>query len=254
MKKIKGIITGVLTVMMITAATGLAFADNLDITLKDANNDGVSEPYSLNADGTMALASNWGDTSKSISFSLGNSARGGAVAGNASVGMSVDGFTGSVDASVSVPALNVSFGVNASLGQSVSSDAAANTAGRKDIVDFARQYVGVGVLRYGTGNSLSGPVDCSGFTQAVFGNFGISLPRSSKLQASSAPKYVSEEEMLPGDLIFYGSSIDSVKHVAIYTGDNSIVHATNSRREWVLEDLGSDAVHYDNIAAIGRYW
>ena len=134
-------------------------------------------------------------------------------------------------------------------------EAAANalaTTGRPDIVNFARQYIGV--LPYGTGNSLSGRADCSGFVQAVFREFGMYLPRSSREQAAAAPRYVSEAEMLPGDLIFYGRSIGSVSHVAIYTGDNSIVHATNSRRGSVFEDRGGSAIHYETIAAIGRYW
>lgn len=126
--------------------------------------------------------------------------------------------------------------------------------GRSDIVNFARQYVGIGKLHYGTGTNLAtGPVDCSGFVQAVFRQFGISLPRTSAEQCAAIPKRVSEIEMLPGDLIFYGSA-GRVNHVAIYTGENSIVHATNSSRGWVFEDSGYSAVHYAPIVVIGRYW
>ncbi|MCR5007843.1 MAG: C40 family peptidase [Oribacterium sp.] len=254
MKNIKGIITGMLTVMMITAASGLAFADNINITWMDADNDGVSEPYYFNVDGTLALASDWVDANGSFSFSLGDTAQNGADAGNTDAGQNAAGFTGSAEASISTPIADLTISAAVPAGQLDASVTSASTAGRRDIVDFARQYVGVGVLRYGTGNSLSGPADCSGFTQAVYKTFGISLPRSSREQAASAPRYVTEAEMLPGDLIFYGGSIGSVRHVAIYTGDNSIVHATNSSRGWVFEDSGSSAIHYENIAAIGRYW
>ena len=134
-----------------------------------------------------------------------------------------------------------------------SEEALQQVTGRKDIVNFARQYVGAGKLRYGAGTNLNGgPVDCSGFVLAVFRQFGISLPRTSAEQCTAAPRYVSEAEMLPGDLIFYGSG-GRVNHVAIYTGENSIVHATNSSRVWVYEDSGS-AMHYAPIIAIGRYW
>ena len=135
-----------------------------------------------------------------------------------------------------------------------SEEALQQVTGRKDIVNFARQYVGAGKLRYGTGTNLNGgPVDCSGFVLAVFRQFGISLPRTSAEQCAAAPRYVSEAEMLPGDLIFYGNG-GRVNHVAIYTGENSIVHATNSSRGWVFEDSGSSAMHYAPIIAIGRYW
>lgn len=135
-----------------------------------------------------------------------------------------------------------------------SQESLQQVTGRKDIVNFARQYVGAGKLRYGTGTNLNGgPVDCSGFVLAVFRQFGISLPRTSAEQCAAAPRYVSEAEMLPGDLIFYGNG-GRVNHVAIYTGENSIVHATNSSRGWVFEDSGSSAVYYAPIIAIGRYW
>ena len=135
-----------------------------------------------------------------------------------------------------------------------SQESLQQVTGRKDIVNFARQYVGAGKLRYGTGTNLNGgPVDCSGFVLAVFRQFGISLPRTSAEQCAAAPRYVSEAEMLPGDLIFYGNG-GRVNHVAIYTGENSIVHATNSSRGWVFEDSGSSAMHYAPIIAIGRYW
>ncbi len=135
-----------------------------------------------------------------------------------------------------------------------SQESLQQVTGRKDIVNFARQYVGAGTHRYGAGKNLNGgPVDCSGFVLAVFRQFGISLPRTSAEQCAAAPRYVSEAEMLPGDLIFYGNG-GRVNHVAIYTGENSIVHATNSSRGWVFEDSGSSAIHYAPIIAIGRYW
>jgi cell wall-associated NlpC family hydrolase len=36
-------------------------------------------------------------------------------------------------------------------------------------------------------------------------------------------------ERQPGDLIFYGNSSGTVNHVAIYIGNDKIVHASNQR-------------------------
>lgn len=215
MKTIKGMLKGIIvTAVLAITAAGVAFADDYELTWMDANGDGVSEAYYYNDEGNFSLAYDSVNGTGDLAIYLG------------------DGMESTGCVSTNTDQIN----------------------GRKDIVNFARQYVGAGVLRYGTGNTLSGPADCSGFVQAVFREFGMSLPRTSREQAMSAPKYVSEAEMMPGDLIFYGGSIGSVSHVAIYTGDHSIVHATNSRRGWVFEDSGTRAMHYTHIAAIGRYW
>lgn len=86
------------------------------------------------------------------------------------------------------------------------------------IVNTALQYVGYPYV-YG-GNSLTGGIDCSGFTQQIYGMYGISLSRSSWGQ-HSAGYAVSYAEAQPGDLICYSG------HVAIYMGGGQIVHASN---------------------------
>ena len=65
------------------------------------------------------------------------------------------------------------------------------------------------------------PPDCSGFTQSVYANFGVSLPRTSYEQQNAGTE-VSYADAQPGDLICYGG------HVAIYMGNGRIVHASNS--------------------------
>ena len=86
------------------------------------------------------------------------------------------------------------------------------------IVDFAKQFVGNPYVWGGT--SLTNGADCSGFVQSVYGNFGISLPRTSYEQETAGYE-VSYADIQPGDLVCYGS------HVAIYIGDGQIVHASN---------------------------
>ena len=67
--------------------------------------------------------------------------------------------------------------------------------------------------------------DCSGFTQYVFGQVGISLPHSAAEQASMATP-VSDPQ--PGDLVFvYNGSGGSVGHVAIYAGGGYWYEAAN---------------------------
>lgn len=87
----------------------------------------------------------------------------------------------------------------------------------QQIADFAKQFVGNPYVPGGT--SLTNGADCSGFTQSVFANFGISLPRNSGSQALCGTS-VSYAEAQPGDIIYYGG------HVGIYIGNGLIVHAS----------------------------
>ena len=73
------------------------------------------------------------------------------------------------------------------------------------------------------GESLTNGVDCSGFTMQVYKHFGYSLPHSSIEQRCKGTA-VSWDEKQPGDLICY-QVVNGVGHVAIYIGDNQIIHA-----------------------------
>lgn len=92
-----------------------------------------------------------------------------------------------------------------------------DSAKGKEIANFACNYVGNPYVAGGT--SLTNGADCSGFTYAVYQNFGISIPRSSYAQ-STYGREVSYSEAQPGDIIYYGG------HVGIYIGGGQIVHAS----------------------------
>lgn len=86
------------------------------------------------------------------------------------------------------------------------------------VVSYACQFVGNPYV-WG-GESLTNGADCSGFIKSVYAHFGISLPHSSEA-LRSVGRGVSALEMQPGDIICYAG------HVAIYMGDNQIVHASS---------------------------
>ncbi|MBQ8280483.1 MAG: C40 family peptidase [Roseburia sp.] len=97
--------------------------------------------------------------------------------------------------------------------------APANSNGQA-VADYACQFVGNPYV-YG-GTSLTNGADCSGFVMSVYAAFGVSLPHSSKSMRSVGYE-VSTSEMQPGDIICYSG------HVAIYIGNDTIVHASNAR-------------------------
>lgn len=98
----------------------------------------------------------------------------------------------------------------------------------QQVVDFALQFVG-GRYVWG-GNSLETGVDCSGFTREVYKRFGVNLPRHSSQQGRYG-REVSLQEALPGDIVHYDG------HVAIYMGNNKIVHAANSRKGIITSNI-----------------
>lgn len=98
------------------------------------------------------------------------------------------------------------------------SKSSGGTAAGRAVADYGLKFVGNPYV-YG-GTSLTNGADCSGFTQAVYKNFGISIPRTSSEQRS-AGRGVSYSEAQPGDLICYSG------HVGIYIGDGKIVHASS---------------------------
>lgn len=101
-----------------------------------------------------------------------------------------------------------------------SQDTPSYSGAGSSVVDYATQFVGNPYVWGGT--SLTGGADCSGFTQSVYANFGVSIPRTSYEQQNAGYE-VPYSEAQPGDLICYGG------HVAIYMGNGQIVHASNSR-------------------------
>lgn len=112
------------------------------------------------------------------------------------------------------------------------------------ICEFAKQYVGNRYVWGGT--SLTKGADCSGFTMAVYRNFGISLPHSSRAQAVSGTK-ISVGDVKPGDLIFYGSK-RGINHVAMYIGGGQVVHASNARTGIIISNM-----YYRSPVSAARY-
>jgi cell wall-associated NlpC family hydrolase len=69
--------------------------------------------------------------------------------------------------------------------------------------------------------------DCSGFTQYVFAQHGIALPREVKDQWDMG-RPVNVEEIEPGDLMFFTTVAPGASHVAIALGGDEFVHAPSS--------------------------
>ncbi|OOO00331.1 MAG: hypothetical protein ATN35_07825 [Epulopiscium sp. Nele67-Bin004] len=107
------------------------------------------------------------------------------------------------------------------------------------IIAYGKQFIGTPHRMGGT--SLTSGVDCSGFTSQVFANFGINLGRSSRDQYSSNGVSVSRANLQPGDLVFYGYS-GSVSHVAIYIGNDQILHSSSGNKGVCIAPITSSGM------------
>ncbi|MGN8800267.1 C40 family peptidase [Candidatus Merdisoma sp. HCP28S3_D10] len=132
---------------------------------------------------------------------------------------------------------------SSSSGNSSGSGSSATVSGGgsgASIASYALKFVGNPYVSGGT--SLTNGADCSGFTWAVYQNFGISIPRQSDAQGHSG-KSVSYADAQAGDIIYYGG------HVGIYIGGGRIVHASTAKT-----GIKISSATYRSILSVRRYY
>ena len=131
-------------------------------------------------------------------------------------------------------------GLNASTPTSASGTAAS--ASESAVVTEAQKYLGVPYLWGGTDPAKG--LDCSGFTQLVYGNLGVDLPRTSSQQATSGRAVASLADARPGDLVFfdYSTSRAGVDHVGIYLGNGKMIAAPQEGESVKVQDVGKPTV------------
>jgi cell wall-associated NlpC family hydrolase len=87
------------------------------------------------------------------------------------------------------------------------------------------------------GTDLAG-FDCSGFTQYVFAQHGVALPREVRDQYRVG-KGIEPEDLAAGDMIFFTTTAPGPTHVAIAIGGDQFVHAPSTTGVVRVERLGS---------------
>lgn len=113
------------------------------------------------------------------------------------------------------------------------SDASSSDSLRQSVVNYALQFVGNPYV-YG-GTSLTNGTDCSGFTQSVLANFGISISRTAASQSGGGTA-VDMSNLQPGDLLFYDNG-SGIGHVSMYIGNGQVVHASNEQTGIIVSSV-----------------
>ena len=89
------------------------------------------------------------------------------------------------------------------------------------------------------GNTAQEGLDCSGFVRAVFGQAaGIALPRRSAEQAQ-VTHAIPDDQLQPGDLVFFNTLRRQFSHVGIYIGDGRFVHSPRAGAVVRVEDMNT---------------
>lgn len=119
---------------------------------------------------------------------------------------------------------------------STTSTSTAGSAAGSSITDTAASLLGTPYTM--GGDSPSEGFDCSGYTQYVYAQHGIDIPRMTQDQQDAATP-VSDPQ--PGDLVFFG---DPAYHVAIYAGDGMVYDAGNEEVDTTKRAIWTDDVTY----------
>ena len=90
--------------------------------------------------------------------------------------------------------------------------------------------------QYGGQNAKG--VDCSGFTQMLFGAvYKKKLPRTSEAQYAAIASFTNKKDLTEGDLVFFTTlKGKKISHVGIYLQNNWFVNATN--KGVAITDMG----------------
>lgn len=109
-------------------------------------------------------------------------------------------------------------------------DSAINAVTGDDVVEYAKQLIGI---PYRAGGTTTAGFDCSGYTSYVFKHFNVDLPRIAADQ-TSVGAVVNKADLQPGDLVFFGKSI---YHVGIYVGNGQFIHSPKPGEKVRIMDM-----------------
>ena len=110
-----------------------------------------------------------------------------------------------------------------------------------ELISYAKSFIGTPYL-WGGKSSLG--FDCSGFVQTVFKMTGIDMPRDASQQILRENLYdIDYCDAKTGDLLFFMEG-NYVNHVAIYLGNQEIIHSSGSVK---IENLADNDKLYKKM-------
>jgi cell wall-associated NlpC family hydrolase len=119
-----------------------------------------------------------------------------------------------------------------------------------ETLEFSKRFLG---LPYTWGGTSSYGYDCSGFSQMLGRRRGLTLPRDAQPQAEwSGVVSVDRQDLLPGDLLYFGASEKKITHTGVYMGEGKFIDATTHLTPMVRIDDLNDAYWSKLLVAARR--
>ena len=110
-----------------------------------------------------------------------------------------------------------------------------STGAHHDIIKTAMEFLNVPYL-WGGRNVMG--MDCSGFVQIVYRLNGVELPRDASQQISVGETVSDRNQILPGDLLFFGNDNGGITHVGIAIDPENVIHCAADVHIDTLNDEG----------------
>jgi cell wall-associated NlpC family hydrolase len=90
--------------------------------------------------------------------------------------------------------------------------------------------------RYRFGGSSRSALDCSSFTQQVFREQSVKLPRTAREQFNVGDEVI-RGDLKKGDLVFFQTYARFPSHVGIYLGNRKMIHASSREHRVVISSM-----------------
>jgi cell wall-associated NlpC family hydrolase len=143
-----------------------------------------------------------------------------------------------------LPDLSTSSNTGAATGSASTQATATGNA----LIDTAKKYMGV---PYVWGGTTTDGFDCSGFTQYVMKQNGITIPRTAAEQYATGTA-VDKSNLRVGDLVFFTTYKEGASHVGFYMGDGKFIHASSANEQVTISNLG-DTYYTEHYIGSRRY-
>lgn len=124
---------------------------------------------------------------------------------------------------------------------------------KENVLNVARYFLNTPYL-WGGKNAFG--MDCSGFTQTIYGIFGIQLPRDASEQVKMGKTVDFLTEAQTGDLAFFENKDHKITHVGMLIDNESIMHASGRVKINRIDTTGivseEDGQHTHQLRIIKR--
>ena len=145
--------------------------------------------------------------------------------------------------------------------EATKTETSSSKTSKKEVVnDTADKYQGKGITYdFGEKNYKSGSLDCSGLISQMMNDMGVKVDagNTNALKFSNDSKKISKDEVQPGDLVFWnddnGSRHNSVYHIGMYVGNDTIVDCSPSHNGVGTRKLSECKDTGDMHYTYGRY-